>query len=529
MRALVCILLVFVVMGCITHQQLTFEKSAPKKPNILFILADDLGYSDLSCMGSKYYETPNIDGIANKGIVFTNGYAGCQVCSPSRATIMTGQFTARHGITDWIGAKTGEAWREKNRESQLLPPDYKYHLDKKTVTLPETLKTAGYTTFFAGKWHLGDQDNYPEDHGFDINKGGWGKGSPKGGFFTPFNNPKLEDDKPGENLTMRLAKETAQFMTESKDEPFLAYLSFYAVHAPIQTTKEKWVKYRKKAESIGIAEQGFEEGDLLPMRKHQDNPVYAGLVESMDDAVGLVLNTLKETGLDKNTIVIFTSDNGGVTSGDHYATNCSPLKGGKGYQWEGGIRVPYIVCLPWMEHDGQKNNTPVAGSDFYPTILDLAGVPLRSQKDIDGKSIVPLLKGQQIEERPLFWHYPHYSNQGGRPVSMMRQGDWKIIHYWEDGHSELYNLTMDIYEGTDLASSHSEKVREMSAILMNWLETTKAQLPKADPIYDEAAEKAFIAKSKADLMVKLEAERKEMLKKDWVPNKTWWGSTLTVD
>ena len=529
MKALVCVLLVFVVMGCNTHQQPTFEKSAPEKPNILFILADDLGYSDLSCMGSKYYETPNIDGIANKGMVFTNGYAGGQVCSPSRATIMTGQFTARHGITDWIGAKTGEAWREKNRKSQLLPPAYKYHLDKKTVTLPEALKTAGYTTFFAGKWHLGNEGNYPEDHGFDINKGGWGKGSPKGGFFAPFKNPKLKDDKPGENLTMRLAKETAQFMTESKDQPFLAYLSFYAVHAPIQTTKEKWAKYRDKAENMGIAEQGFEEGDLLPMRKHQDNPVYAGLVESMDDAVGLLLSTLKETGLDKNTIVIFTSDNGGVTSGDHYATNCMPLKGGKGYQWEGGIRVPYIVSLPWMEHDGQKNNTPVAGSDFYPTILDLAGVPLPSKNDIDGKSIVPLLKGQQMEERPLFWHYPHYGNQGGRPVSMMRQGDWKIIHYWEDGHSELYNLTKDIYEGTDLASSHSKKVREMSATLMNWLETTKAQLPKADPIYDEAAEKAFIEKSKADLIVKLEAERKEMLKKDWRPNKTWWGSALTVD
>lgn len=495
-----------------------------KKTNILFILVDDLGYADLSCMGSRYYETPNIDALAAKGAVFTRGYAGSQVCSPARATIMTGQFTARHGITDWIGAKTGEAWREKKRMSKLLPPDYERALPENAVTWPEVLKTAGYTTFFAGKWHLGGEGNYPEDHGFEINMGGWEKGSPAGGFFAPFKNPGLEDHEPGENLSMRLAKETATFITEAKDKPFLAYLSFYAVHAPIQTTKEKWAKYRDKAEQTGIAEEGFEEGDLLPMRRHQDNPVYAGLVESVDDAVGYVLTALKEQGLDKNTIVIFTSDNGGVLSGDHYATTNAPLRGGKGYQWEGGIRVPYIIHVPWMDHQGRKYNTPVAGSDFYPTILDLAGLPIPSRATVDGESIVPLLEEKTMEERPLYWHYPHYGNQGGRPVSIILTGDWKVIHYWEDGHEELYNVAQDIHEDTDLANQFPDKTRELAGMLMDWLQETGAKFPNPDPVHDEAIEQTWIAKSKTTLTQKLESERAAMLEKDWVPNENWWGS-----
>lgn len=319
--------LFILAISCKVQRTTKFEK-----PNILFILVDDLGYSDLGFMGSTYYETPHIDALASNSMVFTNGYAGAQVCSPSRATIMTGQFTARHGVTDWIGAASGADWRSKKRLSKMLPAEYKHHIDTSLVTLPRVLKRAGYTTFFAGKWHLGDEGYYPENYGFDINKGGFHAGSPAGGYFSPFKNPKLENKEPGENLTMRLAKETVDFMKTSKNKPFLAYLSFYAVHGPIETTKEKWEKYRNKAENMGIAKIGFEEGDLLPMRKYQDNPVYGGLVETMDDAIGLVLKGLKDHGLDKNTIVIFTSDNGGVVSGDNYSTNCLPLKGGKGYQ-----------------------------------------------------------------------------------------------------------------------------------------------------------------------------------------------------
>lgn len=499
------------------------------KPNILFILADDLGYSDLSCMGSNYYETPNIDSIANDGMVFTNGYAGAQVCSPSRATIMTGQFTAHHGITDWIGAKTGHEWNDTKRQSKVFPATYKNYIDKSVVTLPMALKQAGYSTFFAGKWHLGDHGNYPEDYGFEINKGGFHSGSPSGGYFAPFKNPKLEDHEKGENLTMRLAKETSDFIKASKGKPFLAYLSFYAVHAPIQTTKEKWEKYRTKAEKLGISDKGFENGDLLPMRKFQDNPVYAGLIESMDDAVGMVLKTLKETGLEKNTIVIFTSDNGGVTSGDNYSTNCLPLKGGKGYQWEGGIRVPLMVKVPGIENNGVRNDTPVISSDFYPTILDLAGLPLRPKDHIDGKSIVPVLKGRKFEERPFYWHYPHYGNQGGRPVSIMRKGVWKLIHFWEDGHNELYNLNTDIHEDHNLAVTESKRTSEMSKKLLNWLKEVGAQSPKPNTSFDEAKEKETITNNQKQKTKLLEELRLQMLNKDWKPNPNWWGSIPTID
>ncbi|WP_298551299.1 sulfatase [uncultured Algibacter sp.] len=515
-----CLLFLVIAVSC---------KTKDEKPNILFILADDLGYSDLSCMGSSYYETPNIDAIANNGMVFTNGYAGCQVCSPSRATLMTGQFTARHGITDWIGAPAGEDWRTKKRFSKVLPAEYKHHMDTSTITLPMALKDAGYSTFFAGKWHLGDVGYSPEDYGFDINKGGYHRGSPAGGYFSPFNNPKLENKEKGENLSMRLAKETVGFMKASKDKPFLAYLSFYAVHGPIQTNKEKWNKYRNKAEENGIPEKGFEEGYFLPMRKYQDNPVYGGLVETMDDAVGLVLEALKQNDLDKNTIVIFTSDNGGVTSGDNYSTNCLPLKGGKGYQWEGGIRIPYIVNVPWMNHQGKKSHIPVVGSDFFPTILDLAGLPLQPQAHIDGKSILPVLKGYNIEERPLYWHYPHYGNQGGRPVSMMRKGDWKLIHYWGDGHDELYNLTQDIHEDSNLALSQSKRTQEMIEALMNWLNEVGAKYPSPDPLYDYKKEQVAISKKKASMFKFHERLRKDMLRKDWKPNKAWWGSLPTDD
>ncbi len=527
---IVCIISVLFVFGaCHTKAVYTYDVKKPTAPNILFILADDLGYSDLGCMGSTYYETPNIDAIAGRGMVFTDGYAGSQVCSPSRATLMTGQFTARHGITDWIGAPVGVNWRTKKRYTKVLPAAYKHHMDTSVMTLPKALKKAGYSTFFAGKWHVGDVGHYPENHGFDSNKGGYHRGSPAGGYFAPFNNPKLKNHERGENLSMRLAKETVRFMEASKDKPFLAYLSFYAVHGQIQTSKEKWKKYQEKANNKEIADKGFEDGYFLPMRKYQDNPVYAGLVETMDDAVGMVLNALKENGLDKNTIVVFTSDNGGVVSGDNYSTNCFPLKGGKGYQWEGGIRIPYIISVPWMDHHGQKNRTPVTGSDFFPTLLDLAGVPLQPEAHLDGKSIVPVLKGDALEERPLYWHYPHYGNQGGRPVAIMRKGDWKLIHYWEDGHDELYNLANDIHEDTDLAIKQAKRTKNMSGRLIDWLQEVGAKYPIPDTLYDKAKEKEAIAEKKQNVLKKHEALRKDMLKKDWEPNKTWWGSIPTID
>jgi arylsulfatase A-like enzyme len=505
---------------------LSVDSTAGKKPNVLFILADDYGYHDLSCMGSKFYETPNIDRIAKEGIVFTNGYACCQVCSPSRASIMTGKFPARHGITDWIGASTGVEWRKSGRYSQLLPPEYLHNLPADFVTLPEALKEAGYKTFIAGKWHLGSKGSWPGDHGFDINKGGWDAGSPMGGYFSPWENPNLENGPEGEELSARLAKETVKFMKENRDNAFFAYLAFYAVHSPLETTKNKWAKYRNKAERLGIAETGFKMGHFLPIRQVQDHPVYAGLVEAMDEAVGVVLNALDQLGLANNTIVIFTSDNGGVVAGDAFSTSNLPLRGGKGYQYEGGLRVPYFIKIPWMK-GGRSCDSPVTGTDFYPTILDLADIKLRPSDHNDGISLQPLLKGKKIGERPLIWHYPHYGNQGGEPSSVIRIGDWKLIHYYEDGREELFNLKNDLEEKYDLASQYPDKVRLLSEKLMAFLRETSARFPEKDPEYNSEQERSYLLKIKSERLPQLEKQRKNLLSIEFNPGNKWWGSEIT--
>jgi arylsulfatase A-like enzyme len=505
-------------------QRTGIQETAPQKPNILFILADDLGYHDLSCTGSTFYETPHIDRIAAEGIIFTAGYAACQVCSPSRASIMSGKFPARHGITDWIGARTGEEWRKQNRFNKLLPPEYVHNLPHEYTTLPEALKEAGYKTFFAGKWHLGSEGSWPEDHGFDINKGGWDKGSPMGGFYAPWENPRLESGPDGESLTMRLARETAEFMKANRDTSFFAFLSFYAVHAPLETTQEKWAKYRDKAEQAGIAETGFEMGHFLPFRQVQDHPVYAGLTETMDDAVGVVLKALDELGLADNTIVIFTSDNGGVAAGDAFATTNKPLRAGKGYQFEGGIREPYFMKVPWLEVAAKKTDVPATGTDFYPTLLELAGIELKPEEHSDGMSLVPILKGGTIPERPLIWHYPHYGNQGGEPSSIIRLGEWKMIHYYEDGREELYNLQSDLEETTDVSAENPELVNRLSKQLFAYLNEVGARFPEMDPQYDEELEKQHLDRIRTEMMPRLEKQRLQFLSEEFDPGNNWWGS-----
>jgi arylsulfatase A-like enzyme len=501
-----------------------------RKPNILFILADDLGYHDLSCMGSGFYETPNIDRIGLEGMIFTDGHAACQVCSPSRASIMTGQFPARHGITDWIGARSGVEWREHHRYNKLLPAAYLHNLPHALTTLPEAMKEEGYLTFFAGKWHLGSEGSYPVDHGFDVNKGGYEAGWPRGGYFTPYGNPQLEDGKPGENLSMRLAQETVQFIRDNRDTSFFAYLSFYAVHSPIQTTREKWGKYRQKAENTGIAASGYIMERRLPIRQVQDNPIYGGLVEAMDDAVGTVLDCLEELGLAQNTIVIFTSDNGGVSSGDNFSTSNLPLRGGKGYQWEGGIREPYFIKVPWLEIAGKVCDVPVSGTDFYPTLLELVGADLRPDQHIDGVSLLPLLRGDRIPERPLYWHYPHYGNQGGDPSSILREAEWKLIHYWEDGHDELYNLSSDPGEQEDLSAVYPDMAADMSSRLLAWLDEVEARIPAPDPEYDPELERKRMEEDIIHgLWPRLEKQRLDYLDPDWQPNEDWWGSMVTKD
>ncbi len=521
LKATTPLFLSLTIFGC--------QEKKPEQPNFLFILVDDLGYHDLGYTGSRYYETPHIDSLSKLGMNFVNGYANCQVCSPSRASIMSGKYPPRHGITDYIGAPSGEDWRKLNRGTKLLPPNYVHNLQHAYNTLPEALKENGYKTFFSGKWHLGGEGSYPEDHGFDINKGGYHVGGPySGGYFSPFNNPKMED-LPGEagmSLPMKLANETSRFIKTHKDTAFLAFLSFYAVHAPIQTTHKKWEYYRNKAEESGIANEGFEMERRLPIRKHQDNPVYAGLIEHMDEAVGSVLQTLREQGLDKNTVIIFTSDNGGVASGDNYSTSLNPLRGGKGYQWEGGIKVPYIIYVPWMDHNGKENLTPVTGTDFYPTLLDLAGIPLKPQEHTDGVSLKPLLEGKNIQDRPLFWHYPHYGNQGGDPSSIIQEGRWKLIHYWEDDSEELYNINDDVNEDNNLIDQQPEIAHTLSNKLMAWLKETNALYPIPDTTYNADSSEIKHQQYIDQLLPRLEKQRKQMLSTDWQPNEDWWGSSI---
>lgn len=496
------------------------------RPNFVFILADDLGRQDIGIEGSTFHETPHIDRLAREGMRFEFGYAACRVCSPSRASIMTGQFPARHGITDWIGAASGTKW---SRNDRILPSEYVHELPAADTTLAEAFLTAGYKTFFAGKWHLGGEGSYPEDHGFEINIGGHHRGSPPGGYFTPYKNPKMEDGPDGESLPIRLGTETAKFIEAHKDQPFLAYLSFYSVHGPIQTTPELWDKYRRKAGPAAKTRERFLNDRTLPVRQVQDCPIYAGMMESMDDAVGIVLDTLDRLGLADNTVVIFTSDNGGVSSGDAFCTSNLPLRGGKGRQWEGGIREPYYIKAPGVTKAGTTTEIPATGTDFYPTMLALAGLDPRPEQHIDGVNLVPVLQGGAIPERPLFWHYPHYGNQGGEPSAIIRTGDWKLIHYYEDGHDELYNIRKDVGEQRDLLSSQPEMAKTLRTQLDAWLKDTGARIPAPDPRFDPGKKKTQLENMRTKRKAALEKQHANFLNPDFQPNKNWWGSKTTTD
>ena len=390
------------------------------------------------------------------------------------------------------------------------------------------MRDAGYKTFFAGKWHLGSKGSWPTDHGFEINKGGWDVGGPRGGFFSPYNNPNLKNGPEGESLTIRLGQETANFIQSQKDseQPFLAYLSYYTVHAPIQTTENLYKKYRAKAKKMGLdkVEERYLFDRRLNVRQTQDNPVYAGMMEQLDQSVGIVLKKLDELGIADNTIVCFTSDNGGVSSGDAYATSNLPLRGGKGRQWEGGIREPYYLKAPGVTVAGTITDILASGIDWYPTILDLCGIKLPKEQKVDGVSLVPVLKKEAMPNRPLYWHYPSYGNQGGEPSSIIMQGDWKLIHYHEDGRDELYDLGNDIGEQDDLAGKHPQRAKEMRAQLNQWLKKTKAKFPIPDPQFDSTKRDARWANMKTKDKKSREINSARYFDDNFVPNKTWWGS-----
>lgn len=452
-------------------------RSQAARPNILFILVDDLGYMDIGANNpDTFYETPNIDRLAAEGMRFTDGYAANPVCSPTRYSIMTGKYPSRVDATNYFSGRRGGRYK---------PAPLHDNMPLAEVTLAEALRQAGYRTFFAGKWHLGPTEEFwPENQGFDVNKGGWKHGGPwlGGKYFSPYGNPRLPDGPKGEHLPIRLANETMKFIAENRDVPFLAYLSFYSVHTPLLTTPELKAKYEAKAKRLGLngqvefadEEQVWPGAKQRQVRTLQKHVVYAGMMEAMDTAVGMVLDKLRQLGLADNTVVCFMSDNGGLSTSEGSPTSNLPLRGGKGWIYEGGIREPYLIKWPGVTKPGSVNNAPVCSIDFYPTLLDIAGVQL--DHAVDGISLVPTLKGGTAPQRDaLFWHYPHYSNQGGFPGGAVRMGDWKLVERYEDGRAHLYNLSNDIGERQDLADAHPNRVRQMRRRLHTWYREVDAK------------------------------------------------------
>jgi len=452
-----------------------------RRPNFVFFLVDDLGWTDLGCFGSAFYETPNVDRLCATGMKFTNAYAACPVCSPSRASIMTGMYPQRSEITDYINPAGGNQPGKWRRNTPLLPAPYSDRLAHEEVTIAEVLKKAGYATFFAGKWHLGPEGFWPEDQGFDVNKGGIERGGPYGGkkYFSPYGNPRLEDGPEGEHLPDRLASETVKFIQANRDKPFFAYLSFYSVHVPLMAREDLKRKYQQKAKSAPADSWGRE--GARKVRLVQNHAVYAGMVEAMDQAVGKVLDALERLGLDEQTVVIFMSDNGGLSTSEGHPTSNLPLRAGKGWLYEGGIREPMIIRAPGVTRPGAICTEPVISTDFFPTILELAS--LEPRPGLDGLSLVPLLRGKSLPGRPLFWHYPHYGNQGGAPGGAVRQDRWKLIEWYEQGRLELYDLDRDIGEKTNLADRYPDKVQALHEKLKAWRESVGAKMPSRNPNY----------------------------------------------
>lgn len=465
-------------LAVLTATQASAKESEPL--NFVLVLVDDLGWMDLGCQGSRYYETPHIDALASQGMRFTDGYAACAVCSPTRAAVQTGRYPSRLFVTDWIRSRFqgGEIpedlinpcllpvseWKGK---TVLCPPNALW-MESSEITIAEALKTAGYKTCYIGKWHLGTDPWYPTEQGFDLNFGGCDYGQPPS-YFDPFNQPGhnhpmiregipgLPSRELGEYLSDREADEAVTFIRNHKEGPFFLQLANYAVHTPIQAKADVTAKYEAKPKT------------------EQTNAKYAAMVESVDDAVGRVVETLQELELEERTVIIFTSDNGGLLG----PTNNSPLRSGKGYAYEGGIRVPWIVKWPGVTKPGSLSSVPISSVDIFPTIVNAAQISLRQGHIVDGLDLKPALTGGGLDRDQLFWHFPHYRHPPG-PYSIIREGDWKLIK-WYEGPVSLFNLKEDLSEANDLASSMPEKVSELEEKLALHLKEVGAKVPLAKP------------------------------------------------
>jgi len=452
--------------------------------NFVFILMDDLGWRDLACYGSPFYETPNLDRLAVGGVRFTDAYATCPVCSPSRASVHTGRYPARVGVTNFIGGHT---------RGRLVDVPYLDHLPLEEYALAKALAAGGYQTWHVGKWHLGNKPEYrPDRHGFDVNigGGGWNRS-----YFSPYEKPNLADGPEGEYLTDRLADEAVKLIRGSDGRPFFLNLAHHAVHIPIQPKPEIEARFREKMLDMGLDKvETFEEGAPFPCEHKKDkrikrrlvqsDPAYAAMIWSVDESVGRVLDVLEETGQAEDTVVFFTSDNGGLATAEGSPTCNKPLAEGKGWMYEGGTRVDLLARWPGVTKPGSTCPVPVTGTDYYPTMLEIAGLDPIPEQHCDGVSLVPVLRGggaESLEREGIFWHYPHYGNQGGTPGSSVRAGDWKLIEFFEDGRLELYNLREDPGEARDLAADRPDLARDLAGRLARWRESVEARIPEPNP------------------------------------------------
>ena len=470
---------------------------AAARPNIIVILSDDLGWADLSCYGSTFHESPNLDKLATQGMRFTQAYSSSPYCSPSRAAIMTGRHPARLKITDYIpsNGKTGK----------FLPAEMKMELPLEELTIAEVLRDAGYATWHVGKWHLGDVGFYPQDQGFQVNIAGHAGGLPPS-FFWPYGNknnevvPKASGNNyhsrgvpgvvaggnKGEHLCDRLTSEAMKLIEQRKPEqPFFLYLPFYDVHTPIMAKLKLVEKYKAKAAKLGLpavdAVTTYTEGNPMhgaspkKLPEQQVNPTYAAMIETMDTNVGRLMARLDELGIADNTLILFTSDNGG-----HTVTSNRALRGGKGWLYEGGLREPWIVKWPGMTKPGSTCDVPVMNTDILPTVLEACGLPAKPDLHKDGVSFASLLRGDaKPVHEALFWHFPHYGNHGSGPCSSVRVGDWKLIEWLEDESAELFNLATDPAEKTDVAAQQPDRAKDLRERLHAWRKETSANMPRS--------------------------------------------------
>ena len=499
------------------------NRPAPRMPNIVFFLVDDLGWSDVGCYGSSFYDTPNIDKLAAEGVRFTDAYAACHVCSPTRASILTGKYPATLHLTDWLPGRRNFPFQ------RLRNAVIHQHLPHEEVTIAEALKKYGYSTAIFGKWHLGSGGSMPGDHGFDIHipdaVSNWRT------FHGPFGLKKLSSQK-GDYLTDRLTDEAVEWVEAQQDSPFFLYMSHFAVHDPIQGRHDLVDKYTQKRNAMAknsspdfilegnpdspdtpsqeelahlIQTPAFSQHKVLPrgtikIRQKQNNAEFAAMVESVDQSLGRILSKLAELGVADDTIIIFFSDNGAMAAmnvgnpkrivPEHrvdaaYSSSNLPLRGAKGWLYEGGIRVPLIIKWPSQGGVGSVCSTPVISVDFFPTIMDMLGKAEEVPRDLEGQSIVPLVQGDTIVDRAIYWHFPHYSNHGMQsPGGAIRLGRYKLLEYFENGTIQLFDLVQDIGEQDDLSVAKVQKAKELRARLHAWRERVNAQMMKANPDFD---------------------------------------------